>query len=217
MLLTLRHWHANPYLFEEEQSSHEILFVGKSTTPQQVPELLLRPLPELPSKLLRHRKRQSITQQQEQYYKIACRVSVSDILRATRVMSLYNNGGERILLELPHGAAMELDCGTRTELVAAALQSRLPSTKWVTESTSALPMPELASALSDTTTSSSAGSTISPCASHDDDDDNEINVDRLTAACMRATAAQESLGDKLQRRWNKAVHDWTQIIMAETD
>ena len=139
--------------------------------------------------------------------KIAARIALTDILRVTQLDVGDNERRCILLLELPYAASVELDCLTRnaTDLVAAALQSRLPSTRFVPRQQAMVT------------------ATISPCTSVDDNNNDhqhsnhhhnkdEYDVDTLTAAYIRATAAQESLTDKLQRRWGKAVHDLTQIM-----
>lgn len=194
MLCTLRNWH-----HDEATLPHEALFIWNEQLP---PEILLRPLPRFPSKLRNRSIVPSFTD------KINYRVALTDIHKATVVVDAC-----RVLLSLPHRTTLEIDCLTRNgcDLLGAALQSRLPPLRCLQERRETNEWPQApvispCSSMDDSSSSSSSSGATAVAAAA------EYDVDALTSACMRATAAQESFQEKLQRRWGKAVHDLSQIM-----
>lgn len=187
MLCTVRNWH-----HDEATLSHEALFMWNEQ--QLPPEILLKPLPKFPSKL----RNGSVVP--FSFEKINYRVSLADIYKATVVVDAC-----RILLSLPHRTTLEIDCLTRNgcDLLGASLQSRLPPLRWGQVRREMEQQQQQQSPQQH----QQEPHLISPSSSND-----EYDVDALTSACMRLTAARESLSDKLERRWGKAVHDFGLIM-----
>jgi hypothetical protein len=181
MLLTLTHWHV-------ETLAHEALFMGDYAAPTDGPQLVLRPVPRLPC---RGKWRAAQTSLPSEVVEAAHTIALHEIASVTVCVS-----SRRLVLHTKDSGLWHVVCRTANgaALLCAALQSRLPPQQWhVTE-----PL----AAESDASMESCPVSPRSPL--------DMLDVDSLTNACIRATAAQEGWTGKLSRRWGKAVHELTQ-------
>jgi len=162
---------------------------------------------------------------------LGCSILLNNIQKATllaetpgvRLLLLSSEQQQQQSMGDSYYDVLEIDCCTRNavDLLGATLQSQLPSLRWQEEKQQHAKggvhdAPSFNNNDEENNSQSSVVPSISPCSSSHSSfasaiNDKTYNVDMLTAACMQATAAQESLSQKLERRWSKAVHEWKQL------
>ena len=164
-----------------------------------------------------------------------CSILLNDIQKATllaethcvRLLLLSLEQREQQSIGDSYYDVLEIDCCTENavDLLGATLQSQLPTSRWQQQQQQQQQQhakggvhnaPSYNNNDEENDSQSSLIPSISPCSSSHSSfasaiNDKTYNVDMLTAACMQATAAQESLSQKLERRWSKAVHEWKQL------